>query len=538
MQDTAPETGLMPQQNLLIGQLLFSPARYDPEQEIVYRDDLRFTYRELRARVPRLANGLAGLGVRPGDTVAVMDWDSHRYLECFFAVPMMGATLQTVNVRLSVDQILFTLTQTRPALLLVHPDFAEIVTALAKHITFPCGIVMLPDDGPIDGATCYESLLAGASDRYDFPDLPETTTATTFHTTGTTGQPKQVFYSHRQIVLHTLSLIATYATKTDQGRFDQSDVYMPITPMFHVHAWGIPFMATALGVKQVYPGRYEPERLLVLQQREGVTFSHCVPTILQMLLTAPGGADLSGWKIVVGGAVLTRSLAEQAQARGIDIFCGYGMSETCPLLLIAHVDTQSLPEGADDIGLRILAGRPAILTDVRIVDEAMQDVPADGVSRGELVARAPWLTRGYMNNAEASRALWQGGYLHTGDIATATPDRYVKIVDRLKDVIKTGGEWVSSADVEDLLTRHASVTECAVIGVTDAKWGERPLALIVANGAIDSAELARHLQGFVDQGKLSRFAIPDQFIAVAALDRTSVGKIDKKRLRKKYAAPK
>ncbi|MCB1343686.1 MAG: long-chain-fatty-acid--CoA ligase, partial [Pseudooceanicola sp.] len=518
------EPGHAAPQQLSIGQLLFSPAQYDPRQEIVYRDR-RLTYADLRERVQRLAGALTALGVGQGDCVAVLDWDSHRYLECFFGVPMLGAVLQTVNIRLSPAQIRYTLEQTRPRVLLVHPDFGGVLDEVGA-LDFVPVIVPMPDEDSAD-ACAYENRLAAAAPVFAFPTFPEETTATTFHTTGTTGLPKQVYFSHRQIVLHTLSLIATYATQPGHGRFDRSDVYMPVTPMFHVHAWGIPFMATALGVKQVYPGRYEAARLLALQRREGVTFSHCVPTILKMMLDDPSGGELTGWKIVVGGAVLTRSLAAEAQARGIDIFCGYGMSETCPLLLISHLDPAAL--GDDDaLDVRVMAGRQAILTDVRIVDEAMQDVAIG--ERGELVARAPWLTRGYRGNEAASAELWRGGYLHTGDIATRNAGGYVRIVDRLKDVIKSGGEWISSVEVEDLLSRHPAVAECAVIGVPDPKWGERPLALVVARTGVacDPAALGAFLGGFVDQGRLPRYAVPDRFEVVAALDRTSVGKIDKK----------
>lgn len=536
-----PEPGHMQPQPLLIRQLLFSPACYNPEQEIVYRGALRLTYRDLRERVQRLAGALAALGVRRGDTVAVMDWDSHRYLECFFAVPMLGAVLQTVNVRLSPQQILFTLGQTRPTVLLANPDFIPLLDEMGEDIRFIDQVVLMPDEAPVPAPRLpvvgeYEDLLAAAEARFDFAEFPEETIATTFHTTGTTGLPKAVYFSHRQIVLHTLSLIATYATQPGHGRFDRSDVYMPITPMFHVHAWGIPFMATTLGVKQVYPGRYEARRLLELQQSEGVTFSHCVPTILKMMLDEPDRTDLTGWKIVIGGAVLTRALAQEAMSRGIDVFCGYGMSETCPLLLISHVDLDQLDDPAEELDLRVMAGKPAILTEVRIVDDEMRDLPADGMTRGELVARAPWLTRGYRGNPEASSSLWEGGYLHTGDIATHSPKSYFKIVDRLKDVIKTGGEWISSVDVEDIISMHPQVSECAVIGVPDAKWGERPVALIVPKpGCAPEADAFSALLGeHVSRGQLSRFGIPDRYILVEELQKTSVGKIDKKKLREVY----
>jgi fatty-acyl-CoA synthase len=287
---------------LTIRRILECPIAYDPAQEIVYRER-RLTYADLRARVHRLAGALAALGVKRGDTVAVLDWDSHRYLEAFFAVPMMGAVLHTVNVRLSPEQILHTIEHAEDDVVLVHADFVPILEAIRGRISAGKKLVLVADEpAPPTSHTLafegeYEALLAAAPPRFEFPDLPEETRATTFYTTGTTGLPKGVFFSHRQLVLHTLGLAATLAAQ-HHASFRRGDVYMPITPMFHVHAWGIPYVATLLGVKQVYPGRYVPEALLALVAEEKVTFSHCVPTVLHMILKAAGAekVDLSRWK--------------------------------------------------------------------------------------------------------------------------------------------------------------------------------------------------------------------------------------------------
>lgn len=299
------------------------------------------SYRDLGQRVSRLASMLTDLGVKPGDTVAVMDWDSHRYLECFFAIPMMGAVLHTVNVRLSPEQVLYTINHAKDDVILVNREFLPILDAIKDRIEPVKKYVLLDDgDGPQDSqielAGEYEALLKAASSEFTFPDLDENTRATTFYTTGTTGLPKGVYFSHRQLVLH------TYAGRSalggsGHGRFNANDIYMPITPMFHVHAWGIPYMATMMGVKQVYPGRYEPASLLKLLVTEKVTFSHCVPTIIQMLLGAEAAksVDLKGWKVIIGGSALPPALARGALERGIDIYTGYGMSETCPLMTLA-----------------------------------------------------------------------------------------------------------------------------------------------------------------------------------------------------------
>ena len=528
---------------LLIKNLLAYPVVNNPDQEIVYRDQLRFDYRTLRERICRLANALTKLGVKAGDTVAVMDWDSHRYLECFFAVPMIGAVLHTINVRLSPDQILYTIDHAEDDVILVHSDFLPILEAIKGRIDTVHDYVLLSDDQvtpethvPLCGG--YEALLANASTEFDFPDLDEHTRATTFYTTGTTGMPKGVYFSHRQLVLHTLGALAAIGTPKTQGRMHQQDVYMPITPMFHVHAWGLPYVATALGIKQVYPGRYAPEMLLNLIKQEDVTFSHCVPTILHMLLSHPDveSVDLSRWKVIIGGAAMPQSLCLAALKLGIDIFTGYGMSETCPIVALAHVPEDQLDKPLEEqVEIRCKTGRAIPLVGMHIVDEEMNPVPADGESTGEIVLRAPWLTQGYLKDNHNSEQLWRGGFLHTGDVANQEPNGYFKITDRAKDVIKIAGEWVSSLELEDLIAQHATVREVAVIGMPDDKWGERPLALVVpGESEPNEKELVSFVKSFVDSGRLTRHAMMLKVLVVDEIDKTSVGKIDKKVLRKKH----
>jgi fatty-acyl-CoA synthase len=317
---------------------------------------------------------------------------------------------------------------------------------------------------------------------------------------------------------------------------------MPMTPMFHVHAWATPYLATLLGLKQVYPGRYVAGELLALRAEEGVTFSHCVPTILQMLLSAaaPAGSDLSGWKIVIGGSALAPSLAEAALRAGIDIFAGYGLSETGPTLTVARLrDAPQTLSRQSELEERCCAGLPIPLVDLQIVDANHRPVPRDAHTFGEIVVRAPWTTLGYVGDAEASAALWQDGYLHTQDIGTLDESGHLRITDRMKDVIKSGGEWVSSLQLEELIAKHPGVAEVAVVAVPDEHWGERPIALIVARSADNSAlaaEVRRLVQEHVDDASLSKYAMPDRIILVEALERTSVGKIDKRILRERYAS--
>jgi len=522
---------------LMIGHLLRTPLATAPRQEIVFRDEFRYTYTGLRERIGRLASALRARGVDEGSTVAVLDWDSHRYLECYFAVPMMGAVLQTVNIRLSPEQVAYTLEHARAEVVLVHRDFMPLFEAMRAQL--PRVRVVVPIGAAAGEACGYETMLAQAGADFSFVDFDENAVATTFYTTGTTGLPKAVSFTHRQIVIHTLAVLSALASAELGQSLRQGDVYMPLTPMFHVHAWGVPYVATLLGLKQVYPGRYEPPMLLQLRAREGVTYSHCVPTILQMLLdaAAAAGADLAGWKINIGGSALTAALARRALSRGIDVFAAYGMSETCPYLTATRVTpaVRALGEEAE-IEVRCRTGVPAPLVDLRIVDEDMNDVPHDGTAVGEIVVRAPWLTLGYVGDAAASGQLWRGGWLHTGDIATLDGDGYVQIRDRLKDVIKTGGEWLSSLQLEDLIARVPGVAEVAVIGLPDERWGERPVALVVrradaAGAALTPEQVREHLAPHVASGEIVRYAVPERIEFVAALARTSVGKIDKKAMR-------
>ncbi|MEW6332929.1 MAG: AMP-binding protein, partial [Thermodesulfobacteriota bacterium] len=372
---------------LIIKHLLETPLFFAPGQEIVYRDRVRLTYRQLNDRIHRLAEGLAKLGVAAGDRVCVFDYDSHRYLECFFAVPMMGAVLHTQNWRLSPEQILYTMNHAGDKIVLIHEDFLPLLDAIFPQLATVARIVLISDSGrraetPLPVAAEYEALLEGGSGGFDFPDLDENTQATIFYTTGTTGDPKGVHFTHRQLVLHAQAQMTGAAVYESVGRFRSNDVYMPLTPMFHVHAWGFPYVATMLGVKQVYPGKYEAPMLLKLIEREKVTFSHCVPTIVHMLLSSPDSAtaDLSRWRVTVGGARLTRGLARQAMDRGIEIYTGYGMSEAGPVIAVANLKPSMLAwEKERQIDRLIMTGLPVPFVYARIIDASGNRLPHDGV---------------------------------------------------------------------------------------------------------------------------------------------------------------
>ncbi|MGE8064209.1 fatty acid--CoA ligase [Pseudomonas sp. NPDC089569] len=525
---------------LLIKQLLLSGVRYEPGREIVYADKLRYDYRTLNQRIRRLANALTAAGVKAGDTVALLDWDSHRYLECFFAVPMIGAVLHTVNIRLSPDQVLYTMNHAEDDLVLVHDDFLPLIEQIRGRLDTVKGFVQLTDGVPAHTQVPmlgeYENLLSCAADHYSFPDFDENSVATLFYTTGTTGLPKGVYFTHRQLVLHTLNAVGTLGVYQGQPLLRSDDVYMPITPMFHVHAWGVPYVATLMGLKQVYPGRYEPNSLVRLYRDEGVTFSHCVPTILQMILGCEAATQtrFDGWKMLLGGSALTLGIASEASARGIHVHSGYGMSETCPLLCLTYMREADLEQPRQaQLSQRIKTGVAVPMVDLEIVDASGNAVAHDGESLGEIVVRAPWLTQGYLKEPQKGAELWQGGWLHTGDMASIDALGGVEIKDRIKDVIKTGGEWISSLELESLLSEHPAVLSVAVVGINDEQWGERPMALVVAEPGLylDRRMLETHLQQFVDAGRINKWAIPKQFKFVAEIPKTSVGKINKKLIR-------
>jgi fatty-acyl-CoA synthase len=531
---------------LIIKKLLNTPLIHAPDREIVYRDKVRYSYRELNERIHRLAGALKELGVDAGDTVAVFDYDSHRFLECFFAIPMMGSVLQMVNWRLSVDQIVYTLNHAEAKTIVINSDFLPILEAIRDRLSHVGSVVVIAEDGvlPEIRPTCdaeYEKMLVAASPDFDFPDLDEDTKATTFYTTGTTGDPKGVHFTHRQLVLHTLSVAIATGSYDTIGRFRSDDVYMPITPMFHVHAWGLPYVATLLGTKQVYPGKYEPEMLLNLVIGEKVTFSHCVPTILQMLVASPAVKqfDLSHWKVIIGGAKLPKGLAKAANDMGITLYAGYGMSETCPVISLA-TPKHHMKEMDEDRFLDIIVktGLPIPLVEFEVVDAKDNPLPHDGVSAGEVVFRAPWLTQSYFKAPEKSGELWCNGWLHSGDVGHIDPEGYLQITDRIKDVIKSGGEWVSSLELESVMSQHEAVMEAAAIGIPDQKWGERPLMFLVLkpefHGRIDPETFKTFMQKAAEAGRFPKYGVPDRYEIVDEIPKTSVGKLDKKLMRQDY----
>ena len=514
------------------------------DQQIIYRDRHVQSYRQTVERIGQLADLLSGQGVEPGMTVAVMDWDSHRYLEAYFAVPRMGAVLQTVNVRMTPQQIAYTLDHAQAEFLIVHRDFWPLVDAILPSLPRGKSVVAIlageMEALPPWAAGASEPLLAAASSDFPFVDFDENALATTFYTTGTTGNPKGVCFSHRQLVLHTIGSAGWLGASSAAPGMGVGDVYMPLTPMFHVHAWGLPYVATMLGLKQVYPGRYDPGMICALREAHRVTYSHCVPTVLKMAIDHGRtiGTDLSGWKMTIGGSALTKALCAEARSVGMIVGTGYGMSETCPFIAKAVQRFPGQHESEEAVLEALtITGTAGPLVDMRIVDDAMNSLPHDGETRGELVLRAPWLTLCYTNDVAGSRALWRGGWLHTLDIATIDAKGNLRIRDRLKDVIKTGGEWIDSVQLEELVATAECVAEASVVAIPDARWGERPLAVVVPKpGATPTlAAINAPVDQAIAAGAISRYAKIERFEIVNQLPRTSVGKIDKKVLRTSFS---
>jgi len=531
---------------LILKQILKSGVNWAPDQEILYRDQFKYTYQEMYQRVLQLAGALQAAGVKKGTKVGVIEWDSHRYLEMYFAIPGVGAVLHTINPRLAPADVGYIIRHGEDEVLIFHADFLPLVEKLHPTFDKVRKYILISDKGERPQTEFdyqeFEEFLASGAALDELPDFDENTQATLAYTTGTTGRPKGVYFSHRQLVLHTMAGATALSGFTDFGGINKYDVYMPLTPLFHVHAWGIPYLSTMLGLKQIYPGRYEPEMLLKLIVGHKVTFSHCVPTILQMITSAPQAKqfDLSRWKVIIGGARLTKGLAKQANQLGIKVYSGYGMSETAPVLTLAYLKPY-MQDWDDENKLDVLikTGVPIPLVNLRVVDADGKDIPHDGKARGEIVVRSPWLTPGYYKDPEMSEFLWEDGWLHTGDVASINEHGYVQIVDRLKDVIKSGGEWISSLELENLLSLHEGVQEVAVIGVPDAVWGERPLAIIAPKeayqGKLTPEDLNEHLEKYVAQGAITSYAVPEHYHFVDELPKTSVGKLDKKSLRSTHA---
>jgi fatty-acyl-CoA synthase len=487
----------------------------------------RASYAEAGERIDRLCAGLASLGVGPGERVATFAWNTQRHLEAYLGVPCMGAVLHTLNVRLFADQLVFIVNDAEDAVILVEGSLVESLAELVPRLPTVRHYVVMGDGdlAALPNAVSYEELLAGQDAGYAYPRLDDRIAGGLCYTSGTTGNPKGVLYSHRSNVLHALGqcLADSIGTSSD-------DRVMPVVPMFHANAWGIPYSAALVGADLVMPGRFlQPDRLAALIAEERVTISGAVPTIWMDLLGYADRErpDLSSLRLVVcGGSAVPRPLMEALEERhGVRVLQAWGMTETSPLGSVAR--PPAALTGEEHWELRATAGRPVPLVEARVVDDQGNTLPWDGESSGELQVRGPWVARTYYNDPAGSEKFDQG-WLRTGDVASIDARGFIRISDRVKDVIKSGGEWISSVELELALMSHPDVAEAAVIARPDERWQERPLACVVPReGATVSVErLVEHLAE-----RVAKWWIPEEFVFIDQVPKTSVGKFDKKALR-------
>jgi fatty-acyl-CoA synthase len=515
---------------LTIQHILDRMRRVYGDSEVVTLTDSgkeRASYAEVASRVDRLCRALESLGVKEGDRVATFAWNSQRHLELYMAVPCMGAVLHMVNIRLFPEQLTYIVNHAEDKVVFVDDSLAPALAKLAASFETVEHFVVMGDgdDGGLPNAVRYEELIAEQSEGYDYPEIDDRAAAGLCYTSGTTGNPKGVLYSHRSNVLHSMATCLA-----DAMGVSARDRVLPVVPMFHVNAWGIPYAAGLSGADLVMPTRFlQGEPLAKLIEEEKVTVAAGVPTVwLDLLRYADENKpDLSSLRMVpCGGAAVPLSLMEAFEERhGVRVIQAWGMTETSPLGAVAIPPEDA--EGDEHWEYRSKSGRIMPLVDARLMNDEGEEVPWDGESTGELQVRGPWIASEYYRTDDPDK--FDDGWLKTGDIASIDRRGFVKITDRAKDVIKSGGEWISSAELEVHLMAHPGVCEAAVIGRPDEKWSERPLACVVCEGdqSVSPDELREHLSSCV-----AKWWIPDDFAFIDEVPKTSVGKFDKKVLRK------
>ncbi|MES1928821.1 acyl-CoA synthetase ligase protein [Salinisphaera dokdonensis CL-ES53] len=534
--------GLMQDRPLLISSLIEHAAQFHGDTEIVTRSVegpiRRMNYRQLRDRSKQAANLMAGLGVVEGDRVATLAWNTDRHLELYYGVSGSGAVLHTVNPRLFAEQVDYILDHAEDKVLLFDLDFAPLVAELAPRLKHVTHFIVLTDRAhmpEIEGVDllCYEELMAEQSADYEWPVFDERTASSLCYTSGTTGNPKGVLYSHRSTVLHSLIAMAP-----DSFGVRARSVLLLVVPMFHANAWGMPYAAAIAGAKVVLPGpRLDGENIYSLMRDERVTFSQAVPTVWLMLFQyLDAHADLSGEALCldtigIGGSAPPRAMIRRMEDEfGVEVVQGWGMTETSPL----GVANRWLPkhDALDDEAreaVKIKQGRGIWGVELKLVDDEGNTLAHDGEQAGHLYIRGPWIASGYYGRDD--NVLDAEGYFPTGDIATIDRDGYLQLVDRAKDVIKSGGEWISSQDLEGAAFSHPGVAEAAVIAIADEKWQERPLMIVVPKpgATITVDELMTHLKE-----RVAKWWLPDDIVFVDELPHTATGKLLKTKLRDQF----
>ena len=526
---------------LTLEKLFYSSVRNNPDQIISYMGKEQITYRDFRDRVNALARGLINAGLKKGDKVGVLEWDDLSYLTLYYAVPLAGGVLHTVNIRYSPELIFYTMDHAKDTMVVIRDEFVPLIAASVGLFQNVRTWIVSSDSGKpsntIPGALNMSDLMKGESDA-QLPQISEDDQCTIFYTSGTTGLPKGVSFTHRQLVLHCLVLAVSLSD--EPINLKSTDVLMPLVPMFHVHSWGVPYMAIMKGMKYVLPGKYEFDKLPSIMEKEHVTTSLMVPSILFLLMNNKENLPTLkrlNLKVTVGGGSLPKGLAQMAHSMGIKVNTGYGMSETGPVLTLSTYSAKvmGLPEEEKE-EFKIKTGIPVPLVDLQVIGKDGKEVPRDSRTIGEIRVRAPWLTHSYVEDPDNTAKLWKEDWLHTGDLAVVDGMGYINIVDREKDAVKSGGEFIPTLILEDAISTFKGVSEVAVVGKKDPKWGERPVAFISGLKSVDTKAMNDHLMKFVDSGRIAKFWIPDEYMIVETFTKTSTGKIDKKALRSLLSA--
>jgi acyl-CoA synthetase (AMP-forming)/AMP-acid ligase II len=531
--------GLMMDSPLLISTLIRHADENHGDTEIVSRTVEggihRYTYREAHRRALGLAGALTALGVRAGDRVATLAWNGYRHFELYYAVSGMGAVLHTVNPRLFQEQIVYMLNHAEDTYMFFDLTFIRLLESIAAQCKAVKGYVAMTDrahmpEVSLPNLLCYEELVEAPSDRFEWPSLDEKTASSLCYTSGTTGNPKGVLFSHRSTVLHSYG-----AALPDAMNLSARDVVLPVVPMFHANAWGLAYSCPLTGAKLVLPGAaLDGASIYELLEKEKVTMTAGVPTVWLALLSYMKQNDLRFTTLeraLIGGSACPLAMIRSFEDDyGVRVLHAWGMTEMSPLGTVNTFKAKHAGLPAEERHkLQLKQGRPIYGVEMKIIDDAGNDLPHDGKAFGTLMVRGPWICRGYYKE-EGGDPL-RGGWFPTGDVATIDADGYMQITDRSKDVIKSGGEWISSIVLENTALGHPAVAEAAVIGVPHPKWDERPLLLVVAKPgvAVTREEL---LQFF--EGKVAKWWIPDDVVLVAELPHTATGKLMKTRLREDY----